>query len=340
VCPSNTRFARSLVRRVWDLDSGDAIVLEVRAKVTCLKFSADGKHFLSCADKFVRIWDASTLQPITKLEPHRGAVNEAVFTKDTQNVVSCSDDGSLVIYELKYKQAFTKKLYMTMQENQAGSNRILSVIAHDSYVLSVDVTRDDKYIVSGSADTNIRIWNMDLQLLRACSGHGEMVNSVAFSPDGKFFVSGSSDTSVKIWDVETAVLIVDLFDMHSDNVTSVAFSPDGTSVVAGAEDKSVSVIPFLAWTEFTPAAVHDDVFVVDFKRREEANHQTGVGSFDWSETPTALLLERNPVSLCQQREDDDSRKNLLHLAAELDCPNFFHHCECGPHTRPVVLIYW
>ncbi len=75
---------------------------------------------------------------------------------------------------------------------------------HTDSVLSVAISSDGKYIVSGSADTTIRIWDLEtrVQVGEPLRGHTDTVWSVAISPDGKRIASGSRDNTIRIWSTE------------------------------------------------------------------------------------------------------------------------------------------
>jgi WD40 repeat protein len=57
---------------------------------------------------------------------------------------------------------------------------------------AVAVSPDGRFIVSGSEDRTVKVWELESgRLLRSLEGHTDDVNAVAVSPDGRFIVSGS-----------------------------------------------------------------------------------------------------------------------------------------------------
>lgn len=73
---------------------------------------------------------------------------------------------------------------------------------HTGGVCSVAHSPDGRYIVSGSEDTTVRVWDAATreQVGEPLQGHTAWVNSVAYSPDGRYIVSGSFDETVRVWD--------------------------------------------------------------------------------------------------------------------------------------------
>jgi len=108
---------------------------------------------------------------------------------------------------------------------------------HQGWVISVAVSRDGKYIATGSEDSTVRVWSIKGQLLQILKGHRDWVNSVAISPNGKYIVSGSADGTVRLWSIEGKLLKT--FKNHQEEVYSVAFSPDGKYIATGSQDNTM-----------------------------------------------------------------------------------------------------
>ena len=71
---------------------------------------------------------------------------------------------------------------------------------HTNWIKSVAYSPDGQFIVSGSNDNTVRVWNADSgqPVGQPLEGHTNEINSVAYSPDGQFIVSGSDDNTVRI----------------------------------------------------------------------------------------------------------------------------------------------
>jgi WD40 repeat protein len=112
---------------------------------------------------------------------------------------------------------------------------------HTLFVSSVAYSPDGKFIVSGSADSAVKIWDLETgRELWTLPEHEAAVKSVAYSPDGRRIVSGAADYSVKLWDAKTGEELKSLTG-HSNAVNSVAYSPDGRFVVSASMDRTVKV---------------------------------------------------------------------------------------------------
>ncbi|EJD02369.1 WD40 repeat-like protein, partial [Fomitiporia mediterranea MF3/22] len=119
----------------------------------------------------------------------------------------------------------------------------LRTLSVGSWVKSAAYSPDGRYIVSGSSDYTIRIWDAKTgaPIGKPLRGHEDPVNSVGYSQDGRCVASGSNDGTVRIWDAEAGAPIGEPLRGHEGWVSSVGYSPDGHRIVSGYCDKTVRI---------------------------------------------------------------------------------------------------
>jgi WD40 repeat protein len=116
-----------------------------------------------------------------------------------------------------------------------------SLLGHAGRVTAAAISIDNKYVVSGGDDRQVKLWDaVTEQTLRTLIGHTGEIRSVAISTDGKWIVSGSADRTVKVWDVTTGQALITL-EGHTGAVSSVAISPDRRRIVTGSTDQTLKV---------------------------------------------------------------------------------------------------
>src|SRR6185503_16662776 len=75
---------------------------------------------------------------------------------------------------------------------------------HTGSVNALALSPDGRFLVSGSEDVTLKIWDTATgNVLRTLSGHEKPVLAAAISPDGKLIASGGADQTVRVWDVVT-----------------------------------------------------------------------------------------------------------------------------------------
>jgi WD40 repeat protein len=131
---------------------------------------------------------------------------------------------------------------------------------HNNWVWSVDFSPDGKFVVSGSDDGSLMLWDTTIddnpgtleneQIVHRFIGHTDSVRSVVVSPDGRRILSGSNDNSLILWNVAhdspAFGQIIRRFEGHTDNVRAAAFSPDGQEILSGSDDRTM-----IQWQMFT-----------------------------------------------------------------------------------------
>ena len=126
---------------------------------------------------------------------------------------------------------------------------------HEQEIYSLDFSNDGRYIVSGSGDETMRVWDLSDATCRMITietpttaptvvgsqqNQDAGVTSVSISPDGSMVAAGSLDSVIRIWEVSSGTLL-DSLRGHRDSVYSVAFTPDGKGIISGSLDKSLKL---------------------------------------------------------------------------------------------------
>ncbi|GJN89403.1 hypothetical protein Rhopal_002383-T1 [Rhodotorula paludigena] len=200
--------------KMWDLATGslvytllidDITIAEngpVDAGVTSVVFSPDGQ-FLACGslDTMVRIWDAETGKLLDKLKGHRDSVYSVAFSPDGKFLVSGSLDKTLKMFDMGSLRAALAAGGKDQAVGEGGKTTCLTTLqGHKDYVLSVDISPDGAWIVSGSKDRGVQFW--DPKTAKAqfmLQGHKNSVISVSVSPAGGLMSTASGDWSAKVW---------------------------------------------------------------------------------------------------------------------------------------------
>ena len=70
---------------------------------------------------------------------------------------------------------------------------------HTGNVKNLVFTKDNKYIITGSADYTIGIWHvLNKQLIAVLRGHKHIVNNVRVTLDNKYIISTSLDKTLRV----------------------------------------------------------------------------------------------------------------------------------------------
>jgi F-box and WD-40 domain protein 1/11 len=113
--------------------------------------------------------------------------------------------------------------------------------AHTECVYTIQYS--SKYLVSGSRDKSVRIWNLDTQRLvhPPLLEHTASVLCLQFDdrPEQDVVISGGSDCAVILWRFSTGKLIRKISEAHHESVLNLRF--DDRYLVTCSKDKTIKV---------------------------------------------------------------------------------------------------
>ncbi|KAJ8611453.1 hypothetical protein MRB53_037972 [Persea americana] len=203
--------------RIWDIVGEQAILtMTLEDGVTTVAISPDNRLVAAGSlDKSVRIWDIKTGTLIERAEGetgHRDSVYSVAFSPDGRQLVSGSLDKTIKMWELGAAN------YMNMNRSQTKAGKCVRTFeGHKDFVLSVALTPDGAWVMSGSKDRGVQFWDpatgQAQLMLQGHKNSGEQkmwstevvianqitVISVAPSPRGGLFATGSGDQKARIW---------------------------------------------------------------------------------------------------------------------------------------------
>lgn len=118
--------------------------------------------------------------------------------------------------------------------------QIFTLKGHTKDIWSVSFSPSGKELLSGSADTTIKVWDMENgNLKNNLLGHKNSVYGLAFNKKGDKFVSASYDGIAKVWDNKTKKRLIS-FKEHMLGIEDILFTADGR-VVTASQDRTIKI---------------------------------------------------------------------------------------------------
>lgn len=119
--------------------------------------------------------------------------------------------------------------------------------AHTNSVFTVSYSPDGHYLLSGSRDAHLKIWDAT----NSYTPHQEIVahlfaiNHLTYSPDHRLFATCSMDKSIKIWDATTFRLLK-VIDRarhagHGTSINKLLWTTFNNQLISASDDRRISV---------------------------------------------------------------------------------------------------
>lgn len=251
--------------RVYSTTSQDSRLLEGHTDIVLsLDHSADGFLLASSSkDRSVRIW--APLKPgaegesewgyqcVAVCEGHAESVGalalsrqagseESLSTSSPRFMFTGSQDRTIKMWDLS-------EIYSTYADSSNAADpmrckSLMTLKAHEKDINSLDVSPNDKLLVSGSQDRTAKIFSIDylggLRELGVCKGHKRGVWTAKFGRVERVLATGSGDKTVKLWNLDD-FSCVKTFEGHTNSVLRVDFLNAGMQLVSSASDGLVKL---------------------------------------------------------------------------------------------------
>ena len=196
---SNDRTAR-----LWDADSGK-LLRELRGQhkggVGFATTSADGQSIVTVggpSDPIVHLWNVGKSEPLATLDTGNRLLNRPAFTPDGDLcllVTASANDG------------------LTAQVTDLLTGKTLASLAgHSARLVGAQVSRDAKFVLTGSFDKSVRLWELGTatELWRSTESAADLAANASFTPDGARLIINSGAGGCKVMDLTRGALLADI----------------------------------------------------------------------------------------------------------------------------------
>lgn len=148
--------------------------------------------------------------------------------------------------------AFRNTSVSAIKGEEANIKEVAKVIrfADKSHPECAVFTPNGEYLISGSSDGFIEVWNwklgqldpdLDYQNKDQFMIHDTLIVSLAVSRDSEVLASGDKDGHIKIWKISTGECLRKMNNAHEGAVTCITFSMDSTTILSGSFDKTARI---------------------------------------------------------------------------------------------------
>lgn len=265
--------ARDNGTQVWDVPTGRMISdLILGTQSIAAAFTTDGRYVVTGGDLIVHVFEPETGREMVKVEADAELIvpspqGKIVALAGNSGTITLLDvtTGKKLIQKQQFTQNSTEmKAISAMAFSPDGrwiasgegeswfggtyprvpvggtvliwdaqTGRDIIRLTHPDSVLSLDVSPDGEWLVTGCFDSRARVWNVTTGQLVAEFVHAGPVNTVRFTGDGERVISGSSDGTARIWEALTAKETSRMATESKAHIQTIALSPDGNQVAVG-----------------------------------------------------------------------------------------------------------
>ncbi|KAL0951644.1 hypothetical protein HGRIS_008324 [Hohenbuehelia grisea] len=264
--------------RLYNSTSSDARLISGHSEIVlCLDHSADGRILASGSkDRTARVWapyadsnDANSwgYSCVAVCEGHAESVGAIAMPRSSEGdtadappqfMFTGSQDRTIKMWDISGVPQDSPVPSFSEDDTEAQTEvvkckSLTTHKAHDKDINALDVSPNDRLLVSGSQDRTAKVYEIDfvpgtrgrpprgeLRLVGTCKGHKRGVWTVRFGRAERLLATGSGDRTVRLWSLED-FSCVKTFEGHTNSVLRVDFLNAGMQLVSSASDGLVKL---------------------------------------------------------------------------------------------------
>ena len=237
VLTGNINYAKT-----WDIVSGK-LIKELPGLInltTSVAYSPDGKSILVSGKGHSILYDAGKGEIIREIqggEAHYSPNGGLIMTTDTLvSKVWNTGDGKLIGVINGFSGKFDPSgKYITSISHDPTQGPCINIVdavtqkllkqlkGYEERITNIDFSPDGQFLLSGSNDKQVRIWNLKEGSLVRIKDHGRSIITAMFSPDGNYFIV-ATESNCNTWNALNGNLQQELKG-YTSYVCKAEFSP-------------------------------------------------------------------------------------------------------------------
>ena len=184
-------------------------------------------------DHTIRFWEAWSGVCSHTIQHPDSQVNRLAISPD-KKLLAVAGHNNVRLYDCHPSGAVMASASNTTDANGRGSrvNPVATFDGHSGNVTSIAWHCGAKWLVSGSEDGTLKIWDTRTSRAQRVYDHQGMVNDVVIHPNQGELVSCDQSGSVKVWDLGENGCSHELVPEEDVPIRSVSIASDGSCLVA------------------------------------------------------------------------------------------------------------